>query len=347
MHKWRKWSFFLILGLILIISFSCNMPGTSNAETNQKEISLLETQSAISVQQTVLAMNEATQNAPTAIPTQAEQPTYTPYPTYTTLPEATNITISTQVVPTDTPSVVLDFDSWMQEEAKILVYEDMKGNFQYKPRVDQALNALGLNSARVVRVADAQGNFLSELNTGRGWDLIITAAETRTGPTGEFWEAIGDLVMNDNVALIAEEWNLDSFYIGKISPLLSRCGITVHKDWVRDPANYNIYDFSVYWLEPEHPVFTEPNVVNSLIVPNIVWWNDAGDLLKLKGGDAQLLAGTQKNEHSSYGVIATCMEGRVIWQSFSTHDYPADDTIALWQNYIVYTLKNRFTYLNQ
>jgi hypothetical protein len=41
------------------------------------------------------------------------------------------------------------------------------------------------------------------------------------------------------------------------------------------------------------------------------------------------------------------MDGRVIWQSFSTHDYAADDTLALWQNYIVYTLKNRFAYLNQ
>jgi hypothetical protein len=223
----------------------------------------------------------------------------------------------------------------------------MKGNFQYLPRVDQALNALGLSSSRVVRVADAQGNFLRELNTGRGWDLIITAAETRTGPTGEFWEAIGDLVMNDNVALIAEEWDLDSFYIGKISPLLSRCGMTVQKDWERDPVRYDIYDYSILWLEPEHPIFTDPNIVGSLVVPNIVWWNDAGDLIKLNGGDAQLLAGTQKNEYSSYGVITTCMDGRVIWQSFSTHDYAADDTLALWQNYIVYTLKNRFAYLNQ
>ncbi len=345
MNKRRKRIIFLVFCLVIISSFSCNMPGSST--TSEKEISLLETQSAISVQQTVLAMNEATQNAPTVIPTQAEQPTYTPYPTYTAQPDPTDVVLPTQVIPTETPAIELDFDTWMQEEAKILVYEDMKGNFQYLPRVDQALNALGLSSSRVVRVADAQGNFLRELNTGRGWDLIITAAETRTGPTGEFWEAIGDLVMNDNVALIAEEWDLDSFYIGKISPLLSRCGMTVQKDWDRDPLRFDIYDYSILWLEPEHPVFTDPNIVGSLIVPNIVWWNDAGDLIKLKGGDAQLLAGTQKNEYSSYGVITTCMEGRVIWQSFSTHDYAADDTLALWQNYIVFTLKNRFAYLNQ
>lgn len=345
MNFHRNKRFLLVFSFVIIVSFACSLPVAS--DNSEQESSLLETQAAISVQQTVLAISEATQNAPTAIPTQAELPTYTPYPTYTPQPEPTDVVAPTQVVFMDTPVPEVDFDTWMQEEANILVYEDMKGDFQYNPRVDQALNALGLSSSRVVRVADRQGDFLTELNTGRGWDLIISAAETRTGPTGEFWEAIGDLVMNDHVALIAEEWDLDSFYIGKISPLLSRCGITVQKDWERDPARYDIYDYSIYWLEPQHPIFTEPNVVSPLIVPNIVWWNDAGDLIKLTGGDAQILAGTQKNEYSSYGVVISCLEGRMIWQSFSTHDYSNEDTLALWQNYIVYTLRNRFEYLNQ
>jgi hypothetical protein len=36
------------------------------------------------------------------------------------------------------------------------------------------------------------------------------------------------------------------------------------------------------------------------------------------------------------------MDGRVILQTFSSHDYPTNDMVALWQNYIVYTLTNHF-----
>ena len=330
-----KGRLFILLFVLIVISIACNLPGTS--EQLVKEKSLQETQSALSVQQTVLAISqetEAAQPEPTMQAPQSEviQPTVTPFPTVTPQPENTQAP-----QPTPTP----DFEAWM-DQAKILVYEDMKGNFSFLPRVDQALDALGLSSGNVVRVGDAQGDFLRELNTGRGWDLVIVAGESRTAPTGEFWESIGDLVIQDDVALIAEVWNLDSYYIGKISPLLNRCGITVFRDWERDPFRYDIYDFSIYWLEPEHPVFTQPNVVEPLLGTDWFWDWDIGDLIKLKGGDAQILAGTQKKEHSSYGLVTTCMEGRVIWQTFSTHDYPADDTISLWQNYIFNTLKNRF-----
>ena len=335
-----KGRLFGLLFILVIISLACNMPGTT--ERVMKEKSLQETQSALSVQQTVIAISQETAAVQQPEPSDVvEQPqeiqlTDTPFPTVTPQPENTQ-----PPQPTPTP----DFEDWM-DQAKILVYEDMKGNFAFNPRVEQALDALGLSSANVVRVGDAQGNFLRELNTGRGWDLVIVAGESRTAPTGEFWETIGDLVIQDDVALIAEVWNLDSYYIGKISPLLSRCGITVFRDWERDPFRYDIYDFSIYWLEPQHPVFTQPNVVEPLLVTDLVWDWDIGDLIKLKGGDAQIIAGTQKKEYSSYGLVTTCLEGRVIWQTFSTHDYPADATISLWQNYIYNTLKNRFEKIN-
>lgn len=337
---------FVLFIIFILISVACNLPGSTEQDTREKSLS--ETQSAIALQQTMMAINQETaaaapqEQVPTPEPVQPqEQPTYTPYPTYT--PEV----IPTSPPPQPTSAPVLDFESWMEDEAKILVYEDMRGNFSFLPRVDQALDALGLNNANVVRVGDAQGNFLRELNTGRGWDLIIVAGESRTAPTGEFWEVIGDLVIQDDVALIAEVWNMDSYYIGKISPLLSRCGVSLHRDWERDPFAFDIYNYSIYWLEPQHPIFTNPNVVEPLLVSELTWDYDVGDLLQIKGGDAQLLAGTQKKEYSLYGLITTCMEGRMIIQSFSTHDYPADPTLALWQNYIVYALENRFTKINQ
>lgn len=339
-----KKQIFVVVILLILMSMACNMPGTS--EQAAKEKSLLETQAAMSVQQTVMAMSQQTEAAqpqqeqpqqPAQEQPQA-QPTFTPYPTYTTAPQAT----AAPPQPTAAP----DFDEW-KRTANILVYEDMKGNFSFLPRVDQALDALGYSGANVVRVGDAQGNFMRELNTGRGWDLIIVAGESRTAPTGEFWDVIGELVIQDDVALIAETWDLDSYYIGKISPLMSRCGITLHRDWERDPNAFDIYNYSIYWLDSTHPIFTEPNIVQPFLVSDLVWWWDAGDLIKIKGGDAELLAGTQKKEYSLYGLITTCMEGRVVWQTFSTHDYPYDDTIALWQNYIEYALRARFNKINQ
>jgi hypothetical protein len=330
---------------VIVLTLACNMPGTS--ERVAQENMLRDTQEVLSVQQTVMAIGQLTEAAnankpvlppeqPTARPPE-ELPTYTPYPTYTV-----DIPVPTaEPIATATP----DFDAWLKT-ANVLVYEDMKGDFTTLPRVDPALDTLGLNKANIVRVADARGDFLRQLNTGRKWDLIIMAAESRTAPTGEFWESIADLVINNQVALVSETWDLDSYYIGKITPLLTRCGITVHKDWQRDPNTFDIYDYSIYWLEPQHPVFTDPNLIEPLLVSDLFWWWDVGDYIKLKGGDAQILAGTQKKEYSSYGLITTCMEGRVIWQTFSTHDYPAEETTALWQNYITYTLKNRFTALN-
>lgn len=333
----------MILVVISMVSFACSLPGST--EQMEKEKDLLATQSALSVEQTVMAMKQATDAAQPQQPAQqqpaqqdppAAAPTDPPPPTNTPEPQPTD-------APTATPTP--DFEAW-KETANILVYEDMKGNFAFLPRVDQALDALGLRGANVVRVGDAQGNFLRELNTGRGWDLVIVAGESRQAPTGEFWDVIGELVIQDDVALIAEVWDMDSYYIGKISPLLSRCGITLFRDWERNPMAFDIYDYSIYWLEPQHPVFTQPNVVEPLLVTSLTWDWDVGDLIKLKGGDAEIIAGTQKKEYSSYGLITTCMEGRVLWQTFSTHDYGADDTIALWQNYIEYTLRARFEKIN-
>lgn len=344
-HYQKRLIWVLPIGVILL-GLACNMPGTTAQDAQEQ--GLRDTQAALSVQQTVMAISQQTDTAkadqPLPQPVQPTEsppeiaPTYTPYPTFT--PDLPTNTLEPQATPTP------DFAAWLKT-ANVLVYEDMKGDFSTLPRVDQALDTIGLSNANIMRVADARGDFLRQLNTGRNWDLIIMAAESRTAPTGEFWEAIADLVINDQVALISETWDLDSYYIGKITPIMTRCGITVQKDWQRDPNKFNIYDYSIYWLEPQHPVFTDPNLIEPLLVSDLFWWWDVGDYIKIKGGDAQILAGTQKKEYSSYGLITTCMEGRVIWQTFSTHDYPAQETIALWQNYITYTLKNRFLTVNQ
>ena len=60
------------------------------------------------------------------------------------------------------------------------------------------------------------------------------------------------------------------------------------------------------------------------------------------GGDATLLAGLYHDRKGDYGVIAECLDGKAIFQTFSTHDYRYDQTTALWVNYMTYTLTNHY-----
>jgi hypothetical protein len=116
---------------------------------------------------------------------------------------------------------------------------------------------------------------------------------------------------------------------------LSGCGIRYQKD-------YDIAD-SIYWWDPTHPIFTEPNTVLPLLHYNRYWENQTGDQIRLGGsGDAVLLAGLAAKKSSQEGVLATCYDGRVIIQTFSDHDYSQADVLPLWENYIHYTLKNHF-----
>jgi hypothetical protein len=127
-----------------------------------------------------------------------------------------------------------------------------------------------------------------------------------------------------------------------MAPFLAACGVELHKDWSR-PKGYDPMDYYIFWLEPDSPVFNYPNQVGALMASRNYWPDDAGDLLKLKGGtNAVLLAGHHENQKSTYGLITSCFDGRVLLQTFATHDYSESNMIALWQNYIYYTLANHF-----
>jgi hypothetical protein len=120
------------------------------------------------------------------------------------------------------------------------------------------------------------------------------------------------------------------------------CGIKYQKDWLREKGD-NPLDYSIFWLEPEDGVFNEPNKVEALISPSIYWVGDIGDRLQYgTGGDARLIAGIHIDQKSSDAVIASCMQGRVIFQTFSTHDYKESQMVPLWENYMYNALKNRY-----
>jgi len=84
--------------------------------------------------------------------------------------------------------------------------------------------------------------------------------------------------------------------------------------------NSNLNDYLVYLLVPDHPMISEPNLVSMLIPYDTMWVLDVGDTVQINPGlNAQLLAGNQPRQYNSYGLIAECMDGRMVWQTFSTH----------------------------
>jgi hypothetical protein len=212
--------------------------------------------------------------------------------------------------------------------------------------VRNTINRMGFRGGKIVFVGDAVGHFMEQLNSPQPWDLIIISAESRSAVRGEFWDVIMDQINNRNAAVIVEIWYLDDIANGRIAPFLYKCGIEFQRDWTRN-ANYDPYDYSIYWLDSSHPLLANPNYAEPLSYPTVFWYGDAGDLLRLgTSGDAELVGGLYMYEKSNYGVLATCMDGTVVVQTFCSHDYPQAKVQALWENYITYTLTNHFTKLN-
>ncbi|MFH1183777.1 MAG: hypothetical protein V1755_01905 [Chloroflexota bacterium] len=215
--------------------------------------------------------------------------------------------------------------------AKILVYEntDESGIGMW---IQDAIEGMGI---QYTQTGSYSGHFMEYLNSGVKYDLIIVGAEDKDKISGEFWDVISGRLTRDKTALIAEVWYLDREANGPISKILGPCGVRFRVDWPLAE--------SIYWWEPDHPIFNEPNVVLPLLHYNRYWANQTGDKLMLGGGgDAVMLAGLSASPSPGEGVLATCFDGRVIIQTFSDHDYRQAEVIPLWQNYIHYTLKNHF-----
>ena len=314
---------FLAIIFLMALTLACALPNVtisapSDAPTTVPQIPVDATKVALEFQATAMSLQltQAVLEQPKAAPTQDDQPAQQP-PTAEPAP----------VEPSPKPSEE-NIEERMKS-AKILVYEDTQSIGLW---IKDALDGMGL---KYTHIGDRSGDFMSQLNSSTKWDLIIVGAESKTSVQGEFWDVIGEHVARDDTALIAEVWYLDTLGQGRIKSLLTGCGIRFQRDW--DLAE------SIYWLQSDHPVFSEPNNTVALIHYSRYWWTQAGDLIKIApGSDATLLAGTFQKQKSDYGVLATCYEGRVIIQTFSNHDYRYSEIIPLWQNYVYNTLKNRF-----
>lgn len=302
---------------VFVFILACSLSTTPNAPTPPVFDA---TKAVLEIEATVMS-RQLTQAVDNLQPTpQSTQPAIEPQPT---IPQPV---LPTQIQATPTE----DMEARIQS-AKVLVYEntDASGIGMW---IGDALEGMNI---KYTQTGSYSGRFMEYLNSGTDYDLIIVGAEDKMIISGEFWDVINTRLSRDKVALIAEIWYLDSEANGPISKILSGCGIRYQKD-------YDLAD-SIYWWEPTHPIFNEPNTVLPLLHYNRYWANQTGDQIRIgSGGDATLLAGLKSSKSNQEAVLATCYDGRVIIQTFSDHDYGAADIIPLWQNYIHYTLKNHF-----
>ncbi|MEK6754062.1 MAG: hypothetical protein AABZ00_17520 [Chloroflexota bacterium] len=327
--KRSRW--FTTIVMLVLAALACNVPGiTSNDD------GIEETRVALAVQQTSLAIQQSTLAAggsAQSLPPLAE--TYTPYPTYTAVPAGT------EAAPP--PAATVDISARIKS-SNILIYEDIMGYPSLLPLVDNTINSMSFSGGKVINAADGLGTFKQHANSATPWDLMIVASEVRSSFSGEMFEMMYDHIDNGG-AVVIELWHLDKIASGKIAPILSKCGVKLFRDWTRDPK-YDPFDYSIYWLDNSHPLLSSPNTVQAPSYPYPEWFGDAGDLLELgSGGDATLVGGLHANRKSDYGVLAVCMGGRMVIQTFSSHDYEWDIVQPLWVNYINYTLTNHYEYV--
>jgi hypothetical protein len=220
--------------------------------------------------------------------------------------------------------------------SKILIFENMSGSREIR----YAKEALDEAGYFYLDVGSATGWFKNQLQSNEDWDLIIVAAEARRSFGGEYFDYIHEEV-RQGTSTIIEFWDIDDAPLGRIKTLLDDCGIEFQADWY-DPDLR-----SIFWLQPDHPILNNPNQLNNKLREALpLWRGDIGDLMQLSSTnnagdkDALLLAGTNGLWKEDHGTLAVCMGGRVIFQTFSSHDFSMQDMIALWQNYIYNALKN-------
>ncbi len=246
-------------------------------------------------------------------------------------------------IPIESPLRTVDLDERTLKSAKILLFEDMSAS-RYIRLVKEALDR---GNYFYLDVGSAKGWFKSQLLSTQEWDLVIAAAEAERDFGGEFFEYLNDQ-LDRGAAVIIENWDLDFAPLGRARPLLGKCGVRFQSDWYQPELRV------FYWTDPSHPIFNHPNSLSKGLRNAPALWNDdLGDLMAVDPtlnrtiGEPIILASTNAGWKDDHGLLVSCVEGRMILQTFRSHEYQHDDMVALWQNYIYNALKSRFAHTNQ
>jgi hypothetical protein len=325
--------FSVVILLALLAGTACSLPLVSNTSSTNLQAtqeSLNATAMAIGVQQTVIALQQSPTSQTTEQPPTAQVPTTEP-------PTVAPPTVAPPTA-TATPQ---DVNSFLQT-ANVLIYEDVAGT-SLIPDVKRAADGLGMKN--YTHVGDDIGKFMQLASGPITYDLVVVAAETRSIFKGELFDAVISQV-NRGASVVIEIWYLDQIINGKAKPLMNQCGVDYYSNWTRNPG-YDKNDYALLWIEPTSPIFNKPNVVQPLYRIRFYWSGDVGDLMQLTPSSTahQLAAPVSYTYTRDHGLLYSCIDGRMVLQTFSTHDYADADMQMLWQNYMYNTLQARLDYL--
>jgi len=355
----RKLITILTIPLVIVILISCSFLPTGSDGNNTQL-----TSEAISVQQTMLSQQEeqnvqktiaaqqATIDAQSAQWTQsAQQPTEAPQQP-TSPPQTTVETpeIQTTNPPSSGKLSPEELDEKMKN-ANILLYENMVADTNTMRYVKATLDKMGLPYDDVGNAGGwLKSHLLSGGPDGKGWDLVIIAAEykdsndpqgkLRKGVYGEFFD-YALKALNQGASVILEVWYLDKTYNSSAAPLLSKCGVSYENNWIKVPPERMV----MFTLDSFNPVLNLPNSGLSFTDVTSQWASiyDIGDYMKKSSkGDATLLIGTIASEKNTHGTAAVCIDNRLILQTFSSHQLTYKNMKPLWENYIYNALKAKF-----
>jgi hypothetical protein len=354
-HSMRRQSLITLGIVLLFVTLACSVNMSNSSPSLEQTKAALDLQSTILAQQAgqnqqatsqsfsltkmaadvqaTVMVQQATQLAAQATQLAGQQP-IAPAITQAPLPQ----TIQPGPVVSQAPNMV-DVEQQIKK-AKILLFEDMAGTGWYELWQD----ALDMGGYTYKDDGSAQGWFKDDLLGSNDWDLIIAASESRTKIQGEFFVYLLTHI-NRGAAVIIEHWALDDLSEGKVAPILAKCGVAFQKDWF--VPFFDVLNLSVWILKPDSPIFHEPYEGISLRNFNNFWSasEDKGDLLKFVGGDAEMLAGTIATSKMDHATLVSCLGGRMVIQTMSSHEYNRSMITMLMQNAIHYTLKNHFLYL--
>ncbi|MBN1148035.1 MAG: hypothetical protein JXA78_12325 [Anaerolineales bacterium] len=359
----------LVIGFLFVISFAgCSLLPVSE-EQALEETRLKETQLEVNTQQTLMAQQEADKRANSTLSAQqatldaqqtklvqggaaateqsaaseidAAQATQAAAGQATQAAEHTAAAQPSEAPP---PIATVDMQSRMAS-AKILVFEDMTSKLNTNRYAKDTLDKMGLP---YVDVGSAQGLLKTEVSSGgpdgKGWDLVIIAAESKDGGTaGEYFDYVLSL-LDEGASVIFEVWYLDDMHGGAASTLMTRCGIAYEGDMLKVPPARMV----MFPLNYDHPIMQYPNSGIKLTDTMSYWWGDnksydTGDLVKITlRGDAALLVGSMADEKQTHGTVTVCFDNRLILQTFSSHNLTFNAMRPLWENYIYNALRVRF-----
>ena len=356
--------------LILATSFvGCSLLPVSEGEA-LKQTQIRETQIDINVKQTLLVQQQNEQNTQRTI--QAQQATMTaqaavvnpgggqatpvasnftpavpnPQPP-TPVPQSTQPVIQvSQPAPPTCASLSPEELQARMKTANILLYEDMTTRLNTIRYVKPVLDKMGLK----YKDDGAAGGWLRDdiakgPREGKTWDLVIIAAEDKVRASGEFFTYVMTS-LDKGSSVIMETWFLDASYNGLAQGVMDRCGLIYDGDWVKIAPARTV----LFALDPTNPILNEPNSGMSFSKSTDYWWDpdgrisyDVGDLVRTNpGSSSKLLLGTTAEAKESHGTLTECMDGRLILQTFSDHQFSLDSMSLLWQNYIYNALRARF-----